>query len=103
MLELRVSIARVVDEAQPVFVECTFEDADGRTWRVIEKLPVVDASRSTSMDVKRSGSSRSARCRCGHASRRRGVRASPFVTTVGSCVCGRPSAIWRAGIFVLVR
>jgi hypothetical protein len=41
MKELRVSITRFVDEAQPGWVECTFTDVHGKTWTVKEKVPIV--------------------------------------------------------------
>src|ERR1700722_2651927 len=31
----------IVDEWQPGFVECSLRDAQGRTWKSIEKVPVV--------------------------------------------------------------
>lgn len=38
---LRVQILRVVDETPPGWVECTFTDAAGRTWRIVDKVPVI--------------------------------------------------------------
>lgn len=41
MKDLRVSITRFVDEAQPGWVECTFTDVHGKTWTIKEKVPIV--------------------------------------------------------------
>ncbi|MCG3181931.1 MAG: hypothetical protein BIFFINMI_04377 [Phycisphaerae bacterium] len=41
MKALRVQITRVVDASQPGFVECRLQDAFGRSWVFVEKIPVV--------------------------------------------------------------
>lgn len=43
MAEFEVVIVRMVDEANPGFVECEFVDAHGRSWQIVEKMPVVTA------------------------------------------------------------
>jgi hypothetical protein len=43
--KLAVQILRFVDEHQPGFVECEFEDVEGRRHRIIEKIPVLTAER----------------------------------------------------------
>ena len=45
MLSISAEIIRWVDDYQPGIVECSFTDAHGREWRVIEKLPVVTLER----------------------------------------------------------
>lgn len=41
MTAVRVTISRFIDESFPGWVECWLEDAQGRTWRIHEKVPVV--------------------------------------------------------------
>jgi hypothetical protein len=41
MPTLAVQITRYVDDHFPGFVECTFQDAEGKTHVFVEKLPVV--------------------------------------------------------------
>ena len=41
MPTLAVQITRFVDDHVPGFVECVFQDADGKTHVFIEKVPVV--------------------------------------------------------------
>ena len=43
MAELKVEITRFVDEHQPGFVACEFQDANGRRHTFIEKVPLVTA------------------------------------------------------------
>ena len=43
MAELRVVISRFVDEHEPGFVECTFDDAQGDRHCFVEKVPIVSA------------------------------------------------------------
>ena len=38
--ELKVTIVRFVDEWQPGWVECEFEDAERRKHKVIDKVPI---------------------------------------------------------------
>ena len=40
MNQLAVRIVRFVDDAQPGFVACEFEDADGRLHTLIDKVPI---------------------------------------------------------------
>lgn len=42
---IRVEIVAFVDSAQPGWVECRLIDADGVTWRFVEKVPVVTDAR----------------------------------------------------------
>jgi hypothetical protein len=41
MPNVRVTIEAFVDEGFPGFVECSLLDVQGRTWKFIEKVPVV--------------------------------------------------------------
>jgi hypothetical protein len=43
MTAVRMTITRMVDESFPGWVECELVDADGRTWKFEEKIPVVSA------------------------------------------------------------
>jgi len=38
---LAVQITRYVDDHFPGFVECTFQDAEGKTHVFVEKVPIV--------------------------------------------------------------
>ena len=40
LAQLAVRIVRFVDDAQPGFVACEFEDADGRLHTLIDKVPI---------------------------------------------------------------
>jgi hypothetical protein len=40
MYYVRVQIIRYVDDYQPGWVECAFQDAWGREWMFIDKLPI---------------------------------------------------------------
>jgi hypothetical protein len=44
MLAIRVEITRFVDEHQPGFVECCFEDVRGMRHFFIEKVPVLTSA-----------------------------------------------------------
>jgi hypothetical protein len=41
MQNLAVQAVRFVDEHQPGWVECEFRDAEGRTHKIIDKIPVL--------------------------------------------------------------
>ena len=41
MPTLAVQITRYVDDHFPGFVECTFQDAEGKTHVFVEKVPIV--------------------------------------------------------------
>jgi hypothetical protein len=41
MIGLQVNIVEYTDDHQPGWVRCQFVDAYGKTWNIIEKVPVV--------------------------------------------------------------
>lgn len=41
MVFLKVRIEKYVSFDQPGFVLCTFNDIDGKQWKIIEKIPIL--------------------------------------------------------------
>ncbi|MFA7417114.1 MAG: hypothetical protein WCZ19_01095 [Acholeplasma sp.] len=43
MFFLKVRVEKYISYEQPGFVLCTFNDVNGRKWRIVEKVPVLTA------------------------------------------------------------
>ena len=79
MAQLAVQIARFVDDSQPGWVACEFEDAEGRRHTLVDKVPIfADRILNASSVYPQTGS---ARCEIFRRWKDRGARELVHIST----------------------